>query len=271
MILKHEKRCKAEDSNGCHLVFIDENDVTDIVDIDVFSSQISTDTEMGNASSLRTDHKTKGGDQSDEDEDYYRRNDVIKKFQFDYDKSVCMTERFPEAVMTEPFPTSSESNQISFAPGEGKIPENILQTDDWDSLAFPMKHPDGRNNLHEKRDKKLTEQYYFVQRIRNEDKRFSGDPAYLFAAAAYIEKKQLQKNVNVSFLRGKEKSSENGYSTYSLDDGFSVFDNISNTPKYWKTAKNEMLAKLDNLGPFQFFFTLSCADKRWDENLSSIL
>ena len=32
-----------------------------------------------------------------------------------------------------------------------------------------------------------------------------------------------------------------------------------------------MLAKLDNLGPFQFFFTLSCADKRWDENLSSIL
>ena len=32
-----------------------------------------------------------------------------------------------------------------------------------------------------------------------------------------------------------------------------------------------MLAKLDNLGPFHFFFTLSCADKRWDENISSIL
>ena len=32
-----------------------------------------------------------------------------------------------------------------------------------------------------------------------------------------------------------------------------------------------MLAKLDNLGPFQFFFTLSCADSRWDENFSSTL
>ena len=94
------------------------------------------------------------GDQSEEEEDYHRKNDVIKKFQFDYDKSVCMTERFPEAVMTEPLAYSSESNQISFAPGEGKIPENILQTDNWDSLAFPMKHPDGRNNLHQERDKK---------------------------------------------------------------------------------------------------------------------
>ena len=32
-----------------------------------------------------------------------------------------------------------------------------------------------------------------------------------------------------------------------------------------------MLARLDNDGPFQFFFTLSCADTRWDENFSAIL
>jgi hypothetical protein len=32
-----------------------------------------------------------------------------------------------------------------------------------------------------------------------------------------------------------------------------------------------MLAKLDNFGPFHFFFTLSCADLRWDENFSAIL
>ena len=60
-------------------------------------------------------------------------------------------------------------------------------------------------------------------------------------------------------------------STFSLEDGFSVFDKISNTPKYWKTAKYEMLAKLGNLGPFQFFFTLSCADLRWEDNFTSIL
>jgi hypothetical protein len=32
-----------------------------------------------------------------------------------------------------------------------------------------------------------------------------------------------------------------------------------------------LLAKLDNLGPFQLFFTLSCADMRWDENFAAII
>ena len=33
----------------------------------------------------------------------------------------------------------------------------------------------------------------------------------------------------------------------------------------------ELLAKLDNFGPFNMFFTLSCADTRWQENFSSLL
>jgi hypothetical protein len=31
-----------------------------------------------------------------------------------------------------------------------------------------------------------------------------------------------------------------------------------------------MIARLEQLGPFQFFFTLSCADKRWLENFAHI-
>ena len=31
------------------------------------------------------------------------------------------------------------------------------------------------------------------------------------------------------------------------------------------------MAKLDNLGPFQFFFTLSCADRLWEENFTAVL
>ena len=48
-------------------------------------------------------------------------------------------------------------------------------------------------------------------------------------------------------------------------------ENIKQTPRYWKKAKHEMFAKLDNFGPFHFFFTLSCADLRWDENFAAIL
>ena len=93
----------------------------------------------------------------------------------------------------------------------------------------------------------------------------------MYAAIGYLKKKQLQRNINLSNTRGKEVISENGEKSYSLEDGYRVLDNIKNTPRYWKQAKYEMLAKLDNLGPFHLFFTLSCADMRWDENFAAIL
>ena len=71
--------------------------------------------------------------------------------------------------------------------------------------------------------------------------------------------------------RGKEVINEMGEKAYMLEDGYRVMDDVKNTPRYWKKAKNEMIAKLDNLGPFQLFFTLSCADMRWEENFGAIL
>ena len=32
-----------------------------------------------------------------------------------------------------------------------------------------------------------------------------------------------------------------------------------------------MIAKLENLGAFQIFYTLSCADMRWQENFAAVL
>ena len=93
----------------------------------------------------------------------------------------------------------------------------------------------------------------------------------MYAAIGYLEKKQLQRNVNLANTRGKEVINEMGEKAYMLDDGYRVLDDIKNTPRYWKKAKHEMLAKLDNMGPFHLFFTLSCADMRWDEIFASIL
>ena len=156
------------------------------------------------------------------------------------------------------------------APGEGKVPQNILLTENWDELVLTMKHPTGEYNLNFKRKSKLSDQFYFVQRLRNVDKRFSNDPPYLFSAFQYLEKKQFQRNINVSFMRGKRDVNSRGDVYYQLEDGFNVFDNTTNTPKYWQTAKYEMIAKLNNLGPFAFFFTLSSADLRWSENFTTV-
>ena len=59
--------------------------------------------------------------------------------------------------------------------------------------------------------------------------------------------------------------------SYVLNDPLVVFDKIKGTPKYWQTVKFEMIAKLENLGPFHIFFTLSCADMRWSSNFTPVL
>ena len=177
-----------------------------------------------------------------------------------------MANKYPEIDAVDP------TKDIEIAPGEGKIPNDIMREKDWDVKAFPHLHnPDGSNGKDQERKTRLTDQYYFIQRILNQDKRFARSPAYIYAAVAYIEKKQLQRNINISGTRGKRVESNDGGITYELEDGYTVLDDVKNTPRYWKKAKYEMLAKLENLGSFQLFFTLSCADMRWKENFAAIL
>ena len=81
---------------------------------------------------------------------------------------------------------------------------------------------------------KLTDQNYFIQRILNKDQRFAKSPPYIYAAVAYLEKKQLQSNINISGTRGKRVDVSATESTYELDDGYAVLDDIKGTPRYWK-------------------------------------
>ena len=58
-------------------------------------------------------------DPNDEKEDEeYRSKDVVRKFQFDYDMTSVMVPRYPEAL---------PDKELNVAPGEGKIPSNILK------------------------------------------------------------------------------------------------------------------------------------------------
>ena len=48
-----------------------------------------------------------------------KQNDPVKKYQFHYNKSLCMTNKYPEVSV-------NENDTISVAPGEGKMPKDIL-------------------------------------------------------------------------------------------------------------------------------------------------
>ena len=68
-------------------------------------------------------------------------------------------------------------------------------------------------------------------------------------------------------MRGKKQAD----GQYSLEDAYSVLENAPGTPRYWQKRRYELLAKIENIGPFQLFFTLSCAEKRWSENFTTFL
>ena len=78
------------------------------------------------------------------DEIEYIKNDPVRKYQFTYNKSLCMSNKYPEISAEDP------TREIEVAPGEGKIPKDIMREKDWDIKAFPHLHnPDGSNGKDE--------------------------------------------------------------------------------------------------------------------------
>ena len=202
----------------------------------------------------------KGTDDNLEDEillEEYEKEDPVKKFQFQYDDSVVMTDKFPE---------------ISVAPGEDEKPQSMLFDKSWDVRAFPALHNfDGSNGKDEEREVKITDQRYFIQRVTNINSRFAKCPTYLYAVVGYLEEMKINRNINMVGTRGHRTTSVDGRSKYDLYDPYRALEAVPGTPKYWQTAKYEMLAKVDNFGAFNIFYTLSCADLRWSPNFAAIL
>ena len=206
----------------------------------------------------KEDEESEDEDEEEKEEREYREKDPVKKHQADaYGKSFMLADMYPEMNH------ESEYNAVTVAPGEGERPKNILMDKNWDVLAFPdLNSPDGKFGLHHPRQVKLTDQNFFIQTICNMEKKFAQSPPYNYAAVAYVEQKQIMRNLNMQGRRGKEVVGQDGKRTMQLEDGFAVLDDVKQTPRYWKKARYEMYAKLDNLGAFQVFFTLSCADLR---------
>ena len=66
-------------------------------------------------------------DNVEKEEEEYQKHDPVKKWQFQYNKSTCFSNNYPEISYKE-----DHRDNVSVAPGEGKTPSNILQETDWD-------------------------------------------------------------------------------------------------------------------------------------------
>ena len=175
---------------------------------------------------------------------------------------------FPEVDVRDPH---DPKIPVVVAPGEGKIPSNILKETNWDLKSFPCLYPDGKNGLHQKRDVDLSMQACLQQRLLNVDGRFARQLTFAYAAFAGNELNTLDRNINISFMRGKKSTSTTGRTKYSLEDPYSVLENSPGTPVFFKKKRYELIAKMENLGLFHLFFTLSCGEKRYNENFTTFL
>ena len=123
--------------------------------------------------------------------------------------------------------------------------------------------------MHSGRSQKISEQAYAQQRMLNKDKRWAKCLPWVFMMHQVVERKQLESQISVSGLKGVHNPSSDNI--VNLADEFSFFQNIKGTPKYWQKVRNELIAKVEQLGPFHLFWTLSCAEMRWPENFTAIL
>ena len=153
------------------------------------------------------------------DEAEHLKKDPVKKYHFEYNKSVCMSKKYPEADEA-----CDDNQNLVVTPGAGEKPKNILQDKHWDIKAFPHLHNwDGSNGKDQERRTNLREQQYFIQRILNKEQRFVRSADYMYAAVAYLEKKQIQRNISIAGTRGNKVTSDGGKDSFEIKDPYLDF------------------------------------------------
>ena len=109
---------------------------------------------------------------------------------------------------------------------EGKIPSNIMREIDFDVKACPLKHPSGDFGVHFKRLIKLSYKKYFRARLFHHSGLFANDNDYLFMSQQYVERADLENNIDISVQRGVMSNSPDGTASMKLTDAFSVFKSV---------------------------------------------
>lgn len=169
--------------------------------------------------------------------------------------------------------TKRSSNFVyEIVPGERKKLNDWIREENHDTKAFPELFPDGKNGLHDKsRKRRISPIQNYSHKILNKNKKFSKDPDFVFVAQQYLEKHSFENQISISLQRGVLTNALEGGKDIKSHNAIDVFKVIPGTPSYWKGYQNEIFARMEQLGPFQFFFTLSSAEMKWPKVAVAIL
>ena len=165
--------------------------------------------------------------------------------------------------------TNRKEQVYTIQPGEAKTTNNWLRdNDDFDIEAFPWLFSDGKYGLNYKREKPLTPVKYFASKVMNKNAQFAQDADFVFVAQQFVERYLLEGQIDVATRKGSINRKDG--KLIQLDDGHDIFKKIPGTPAYWHAFRSEIFARMEQLGHFHLFYTLSCAEMKWPEIFAEI-
>ena len=139
---QYQSRCKDSAPIGYDIVFTD--DIEDDVEMMRAAAKDVQDEVLNEMENEVLDSDDDDIEEK-KDEIEYETKDPVKRYQFEYNKSLCMANKYPEI-------SANETDTVCVAPGEGKIPKDIMGEEDWDIKAFPhLNNPDGSNGKDQER------------------------------------------------------------------------------------------------------------------------
>ena len=157
-------------------------------------------------------------------------------------------------------------------------PVNIFKEHNTEELAFPHLFPYGIN-AYSKVSAIVSLKQYFTCRLLNVDHRWATCIQYLFWALNVYEQNVLQSAISIAVRIGNDKLQaqhilEDSYK-HQVTEDFRFMKQIKGTSSYWRCQLQNLMAKIQMLGPPTFFLSLSCNDSNWiglyqfiDNNLS---
>ena len=165
---------------------------------------------------------------------------------------------------------------LCIAPGEGQKP--IFTDADTEYLCFPTIFCGKRRNNNEYWN--VTKREIFKYELRSHDKRVSTNIPNIFWKTKYKQIQQIHQQVNFALRRNQTKGQkitaktlldkESRNNIVKLNDGYQIFKNIRSSPPYFENKKKNLMAMIRQLGIPTLFISLSAADTKWTDLLSSI-
>ena len=199
-------------------------------------------------------HRLTGEQVSPQKEESHQMSETV-----DDSDEECLNPGSTETLLCQP------DFRINLAPGEGKIPLNVLYDVDCEALCFPTVYCGQEDPF-----KHLSVCDRVKFKARHVDRRCAKVPV-LFFMYKLQEASRLSQIIGICIRRQKQQrlcadDCLNGSFLANMfleDNAYEFLKSLRSSPAYWESKKKDVFAMIRQLGLPTLFMTFSAAESKW--------